>query len=116
LKHSYVEEILKQKTTDSESLTGSTIKSGLLDLPSPLAALKIISRAWRKFSALFEPMFPNWIKARVNALKGAGGVTDGILMESYQWQVVYQCEHIRAKVAQSEFREKSADCGRHWRS
>lgn len=46
--------------------TGSTITSGFLW--SRAAALIIMARAWFKLSDLFEPIFPNCIKARVKDL------------------------------------------------
>jgi len=33
------------------------------------AAFRIISRAWFKFSPLFEPILPSWINASVKDLK-----------------------------------------------
>jgi len=50
--------------------TGRTMISGCFPAASDTeAAFRIISRAWFKFSPLFEPILPSWINASVKDLK-----------------------------------------------
>jgi hypothetical protein len=61
-------------------LTGRTIRSGFPcapPTPSPLAVLRIISLACFRLAPLSAPIWPSWIRARLNGLKaGAGGMVD----------------------------------------
>lgn len=61
-------------------LTGRTIRSGfpcVPPTPSPLAALRIISLACVRLALLSAPIWPSWIRARLNGLNvGAGGMVD----------------------------------------
>lgn len=61
-------------------LTGRTIKSGfpcVPPTPSPPAALRIISLACVRLALLSAPIWPSWIRARLNGLNvGAGGMVD----------------------------------------
>ena len=64
----------------ASTLTGRTIRSGFPcapPAPSPLAALRIMSRACFRFAALSAPIWPSWISVRLNGLNaGAGGTVD----------------------------------------
>jgi len=61
-------------------LTGRTIRSGFScapPTPSQLAALRIISLACFRLALLSAPIWPSWIRARLNGLNaGADGMVD----------------------------------------
>ena len=60
--------------------TGSTTRSGLLLSPCLVTAFSIISLACLRLSALFAPIFPSWMSARVNGFSaGAAFVSPDIV-------------------------------------
>ena len=70
--------MMKQLSIRQTLRTGSTMRFGF---GSPLAALRIISRACLRFSVLFAVIPPSCISARLKALKAGAVVICAIDLE-----------------------------------